>query len=150
LVLESQGLTAAIQSMAEKINETYNQNVVVDIDANIENELEMGKLGVIFAITEEAVNNARKYAQANHIWVRLRTIQEDLAVLEIEDDGVGFDLESVDASYEQRGSLGLVNMRERAELVNGIINMKTAPGEGMHVQVIIPLTEDATDRLHRS
>ena len=149
LVLESQGLKAALESMAEKMQETYDQNMVVDIDSTIETSLEMGKQGVVFAIIEEAVNNARKYAQASHIWVRLKTIQQDIAVLEIQDDGIGFDVESVEGNYEQRGSLGLVNMRERAELVNGIINIQSTQGSGSQIQVVIPLSEEATERLHR-
>jgi signal transduction histidine kinase len=149
LVLESQGLTAALESMAEKSRETYNQNVVLDIDNSIETELEVGKQGVIFAIVEEAVNNARKYAQADHIWVRFKTIRPDIAVLEIQDDGAGFDLSAVDANYETRGSLGLTNMRERTELINGLINIESSEGSGTVVQVVIPLTEEATERLHR-
>jgi len=149
LVLESQGLSAALASMAEKMKETFEQNVVLDIDKTIETDLEMGKQGVIFAIIEEAVNNARKYAQAEHIWVRLKIIRQDIAVLEIQDDGAGFDVGLVDASYENRGSLGMVNMRERAELVNGIINIESAIDEGALIQVVIPLTEEATEQLHR-
>ena len=149
LILESQGLAAALESMAEKMSETFEQKVVLDIDKVIEAELEMGKQGVIFAIVEEAVNNARKYAQAAHIWVRLKSIRKDIAVLEIQDDGAGFDVGQVDATYENRGSLGLVNMRERTELVNGLINIESAVGKGTHVQVVIPLTEEATERLHR-
>jgi len=149
LVLESQGLTAALESMAEKMRETFNQNVVLDIDKNVEDELEIAKQGVIFAIVEEAVNNARKYAEAAHIWVRLKPIQKDIAVLEIQDDGKGFDTAAVDASYETRGSLGMINMRERTELVNGIINIASAVGKGTRIQVVIPLTEEADDRLHR-
>ena len=45
---------------------------------------------VIFTIAEEAVNNARKHAQAEHIWVKVQRLQSDLAFLEIEDDGKGF------------------------------------------------------------
>ena len=149
LVLESQGLTAAVQSMADKLAETYEQNVLIDIDGSIEDELEMGKQGVVFAIIEEATNNARKYAEAEHIWIRLKTIQNDLAVLEIQDDGVGFDVGAVDASYDNRGSLGMVNMRERAELVNGLLNIQAAVGKGTHIQAVIPLTEAAADKLHR-
>ena len=121
----------------------------VDVDKMIEDELGMGKQGVVFAIVEEAVNNARKYAQAENIWVRLRTIQDDIAVLEIQDDGLGFDIDAIDASYEKRGSLGLVNMRERTELINGIFSIDSEVGEGSRIQVIIPLTEEATDMLHR-
>jgi signal transduction histidine kinase len=149
LVLESQGLTAALESMAEKTRETFNQNVLLDIDKSIENELEMGKQGVVFAIVEEAVNNARKYAQADHIWVRFKTIRQDIAVLEIQDDGIGFDKAAVDANYETRGSLGMTNMRERTELVNGLFNIESSVGNGTLVQVVVPLTEEATERLHR-
>jgi signal transduction histidine kinase len=123
--------------------------VVLDVDNTIETELEVGKQGVIFAIVEEAVNNARKYAHADHIWVRFKTIHQDIAVLEIQDDGVGFDIGAVDANYETRGSLGLTNMRERTELVNGLINIESSEGGGTLVQVVVPLTEEATERLHR-
>ena len=135
--------------MANKIKETYGQNVLVEIDPDIVDELEMGKQGVIFFIIEEAVNNARKHAEADHIWVRLKKFQQDIAVLEIQDDGAGFDVGAVDATYEHRGSLGMVNMRERSELVNGILSIKSTEGEGTHIQIIIPLNEDASDRLRR-
>ena len=79
LILESQGLTAALQSMAEKMRETYTQNVVIDIDEKVIEELEMGKQGVIFYIVEEAVNNARKHAAAPNIWVRLKQMDPGLA-----------------------------------------------------------------------
>jgi len=149
LILESQGLVAALQSMAEKMKETYDQNVVIEANPEVVSQIEVGKQGVIFYIAEEAVNNARKHAQAAHIWVRLKEAGKDLALLEIEDDGVGFDLESVDATYDHRGSLGMVNMRERTELVNGVLQLDSAEGRGTRIRVIIPLTEDAADRIRR-
>jgi signal transduction histidine kinase len=149
LILESQGLVAALQSMAEKMKETYDQNVVIEASPEIVSQIEAGKQGVIFYIAEEAVNNARKHAQAAHIWVRLKGAGQDLALLEIEDDGVGFDHESVDANYDHRGSLGMVNMRERTELVNGVLQLDSAEGHGTRIRVIIPLTEDAADRIRR-
>lgn len=149
LVLESQGLKAAFDSMADKMRETYDQNVLVSVDEKLVPELEMGKQGVIFYIAEEAVTNARKHAIADHIWIRLKSIQEDLALLEIEDDGEGYDVEAVDASYEHRGSLGMVNMRERTELLNGLLKINSVKGQGTRVQVLIPLTEEASDRIRR-
>jgi signal transduction histidine kinase len=149
LVLESQGLTAAFESMADKMKETYEQNVLVSVDPDIVSELEIGKQGVIFYIAEEAVTNARKHANATHIWIRLKYWQSELVLLEIEDDGDGYDVEAVDASYEHRGSLGMVNMQERAELLNGIIKIESAKGKGTRVRVLIPLTEEASDRLRR-
>jgi signal transduction histidine kinase len=57
-------------------------------------------------------------------------------------------VEAVNKSYDQRGSLGMINLRERTELVNGLLNIDSAPGRGTRIQVYIPLTEDAADRLH--
>lgn len=152
LILESQGLAAAVQAMADKMMETYSQKVTVTVDERVTSQLEMGKQGVIFYIIEEAVNNARKHASAENIAVRLRQMEVGIALLEIVDNGVGFDLKSVTQAYDKRSSssLGMVNLRERAELVNGLFQMDSAPGKGTKVQVYIPLTEEAADRLHHA
>jgi signal transduction histidine kinase len=148
LILESQGLGAALQSMAEKMRETFGQEVAINIDKNLSDQLEMGKQGVIFYIIEEAVNNARKHAKAAIINVRLALMEQGIALLEISDNGVGFDVQAIHQAYDKRGSLGMVNLRERTELVNGLLNIDSAPGKGTRVQVYIPLTEEAADRLH--
>jgi signal transduction histidine kinase len=150
LVLESQGLVAALESMAEKMRETFSQNVIIQADQKFAEALEAGKQAVVFYIAEEAVNNARKHANAAHIWVRLKTLRDGLSMLEIEDDGVGFDVNAVGASYETRGSLGMINLRERTELVNGVLRIDSAKGRGTRVQVVIPLTEEAADRIRRA
>lgn len=147
LILESQGLVAALQDMADKLRDTYNQNVTIIADPSIPHALEMGKQAVIFYIAEEAVTNARKHAQAANIWVRLKLAEKDLVLLEIEDNGVGFNIGAVDAYYEQRGSLGLVNMRERTELVNGVLHIDSAEGQGTRIRVLIPLTSSIADTL---
>lgn len=149
LILESQGLIPALQSMAEKMGETYSQSVIVEAEPDVVSRLELGKQGVIFYIAEEAVNNARKHAQAENIWVRLNIFEEDLALLEIKDDGIGFNLDQVDANYEQRGSLGMINLRERTELVNGVMQIDSASGRGTSLRVFIPLTDEAADRLRQ-
>jgi signal transduction histidine kinase len=66
------------------------------------------------------------------------------------DNGRGFNVKEVNQNYEKRGSLGMVNLRERTELINGLLHIDSTPGKGTNVQVFIPLTEDAADRLHRS
>lgn len=149
LVLESQGLIAALQSMAEKMRETYSQNVIIDADSNLVSDIEVSKQGVVFYIAEEAVNNARKHARAAHIWVRLKPAGDQLVSLEIEDDGVGFSPEVVGSNYDRRDSLGMVNMRERTELVNGVLQIDSAPEQGTRIKVLIPLSEDAADRIRR-
>ena len=149
LVLETGGLIAAFESMAEKMQDTYGQRVTIQATEEAVDDLEMGKQGVVFYIAEEAVNNARKHAEAENITIRLEKVQEDVILLEIEDNGVGFNVGEVDAGYEKRGSLGMVNMRERTELVNGVIQLSSKVGEGTRIRVWIPLNDDAAERIRR-
>jgi signal transduction histidine kinase len=146
LVLESQGLTAALRQLAEKMKETHSQNVIVEAEPGVDDKLELNQQGVLFYIVEEAVGNARKHAQAEHIWVRLKT-QRDILVVEIQDDGVGFNVGAMDANYDKRGSLGMVNMRERAEMISGAVKIDSAEGRGAKITVLVPLTEAARDRV---
>jgi signal transduction histidine kinase len=139
LVLESQGLTAALKQLAEKMRDTHGQNVIVEADGSVEDRLEKNQQGVLFYIVEEAVNNARKHAQAEHIWVRVK-LSRDTLNLDIQDDGVGFNVGAVDADYDRRGSLGMVNMRERAEMLNGTVRIDSTEGKGTRIAVIVPLT----------
>lgn len=147
LVLESQGLAAAFKSMAEKLQETYQQEVIVQVDERTVDAMEVSKQAVVFYLADEAVTNARKHAQAAHIWLRLKMLRDGLCLLEVEDDGIGFDTSAVDASYESRGSLGMINLRERTELVRGVLRVDSVKGRGTRIQVVIPLTGEAGDRL---
>ncbi|MBL8093701.1 MAG: GAF domain-containing protein [Anaerolineales bacterium] len=138
LILESQGLSAALKQLGEKVRETHAQNVIVEIDPGVDDLLEKSRQGVLFYIAEEAVNNAVKHAQAQHIWVRLK-IQNDTLTLELQDDGVGFNVGAVDSEYDRRSSLGMVNMRERAEMLNGTVRIDSAEGQGTRILVVVPL-----------
>lgn len=149
LILETQGLVAALHQLAEKVHETHGQRVVIEADPRVSEGLEVGKQGVVFYIAEEAINNARKHAEAEHIVVRLRRDPE-FFVLEVKDDGVGFNVGAVDENYEQRGSLGMVNMRERAELVNGALTVDSAEGKGTRIHLVVPLSVESAEKLQRS
>jgi len=137
LVLETQGLIAAFGQLAEKMRDTHNTNVMLQGQPDVEKYLDTNAQGVLFYIVEEAVNNARKHAESNTIWVRLYR-REAFVVAEIEDDGVGFDVGEVDSTYDQRGSLGMVNMRERAELIEGTLRIQSAVGRGTKISVLVP------------
>ena len=149
LVLESEGLLPALEQLAEKMDENHDQTVIIEAKPGIVDDMEVGKQGVIFFIIEEAVNNARKHAQADHIWVRLKR-RADVLHMEVEDDGQGFDLNKVQDNYNQRGSLGMVNLHERAELVNAILRIDSRIGRGTRVAVNVPMTMEAAERLHRA
>jgi len=139
VILETQGLVAALEQYLKQLEEA---GLTVHLEApDLGGRLNTEIEGVTFSIIEEAVNNAKKYAQARNIWVRLG-FEDNFFVAAVEDDGRGFNVAEVLDSYDQRGSLGLINMRERAELVEGTWNIESVPGRGTKVTLIVPLPEE--------
>lgn len=137
LALESQGLTAALHQLAEKIGRTYKQNVAMQVASDIETYLDHNAQGVIFYLIEEAVNNARKYAEASLITVKVGR-KSGVLIVRIADNGKGFDTDKLagnDTSY------GMTNMRERAELLDGTIKVESASGIGTTITATIPIAD---------
>lgn len=139
LILETQGLRAALEQYIAKLAETSPQPPVhLEAVPGIDQVLEKNAQGVIFYIIEEAIGNARKHAKADNLWVRLR-VGDNAFIAEVEDDGAGFDVDAVQTRYDERGSLGMINMHERAELVSGKLKISSAPGEGTRITLTAPL-----------
>ncbi|MDH7576894.1 MAG: sensor histidine kinase [Bacillota bacterium] len=91
----------------------------------------------VFRIVQEAVNNVFKHAEAREVVVKLELLSERVVAV-IRDDGRGFDLQAVEAGGEH---YGLLNMRERAQLLEGELRMKSTPGQGTEIIVTIPIKE---------
>ena len=141
VILETEGLVAALNQYADNLRK--DDGLAIDVEAeDYEDCLDLEAQGVVFAIIEEAVSNARKHAEASHIWIRL-AVRDDLFVAQIEDDGRGFDVAAVEQSYASRGSLGMINLRERAALVEGNINIESTPGQGTRVTLLVPIDREA-------
>lgn len=143
IILETQGLTAAIEQYIQKLRETDSINYHPQIQP-VEEFLDTEAQGGVFYIIEEAITNARKHAQANNLWIRLG-IRDSSFVAQVEDDGCGFDVAGVQSRYDERGSLGMINLHERTELLGGRIRVESAPGKGTRVTVIIPLKDMTED-----
>lgn len=140
LILETQGLVPALESYVERLNTSGRFEVHLD-HGGFEQDLEIHVAGAIFAIIQEAINNIEKHAAASQVWINLAQ-KEDELVITIQDNGKGFDVSSTMAHYYQGSSLGLINMQERAELLNGKLTLEsgTTPGEsGTLVQLSIQL-----------
>lgn len=139
IILETEGLVAALNQYAENLRE--NDNLPVEVDPERYKDcLDIEMQGVVFAILEEAINNARKHAQASRIWVRL-AVDRDLFVAQVIDNGRGFDVQAVESNYGSRGSLGMINLKERAELIGGTVNIESTPGQGTRITLLVPLPE---------
>jgi signal transduction histidine kinase len=93
---------------------------VVELAPDLEEEL--------YGIAQEALNNALKHAGASKIVLSVRMVDKSV-ILEVADDGQGFDL----AEVQVKGGLGLISMQERAEKIGGQLDIDSAPGEGTRV-----------------
>lgn len=96
---------------------------------------------VLFRIYQEGLNNILRHAQAATVKVRFKLVRQS-AILEIQDDGVGFEVPKRWVKLARQGHLGLVGAIERASEVGGALEVKTAPGQGTLIRAIIPIKED--------
>jgi signal transduction histidine kinase len=152
LVLETQGLPAALQVFLDRRQKDIES--ITTLSLRIKTDDPKGRLSrqddkveaAIFAIVQETVNNAIKHAQAKNIVVELQETATAQYVV-IADDGNGFDVEAVMARYENRGSMGMLNIKERTELIGGELTIKSFPGKGSRFTVYLP--KDETVRLKK-
>lgn len=143
VLLESEGLSAALRSYIDRQRETKDIDFALEIDS-FEARLPSKTEAAIFSIIQEAVANARLHASPTHIRVALRRKRGILTIL-IEDDGCGFDLKTIEERYAQRGRLGLLNMKERAEIANAKLTIDSRPGSGTRIKMVLPLAEPDQD-----
>ncbi len=136
LPLEAGGLPAAINALAERIDGTNGSKVAarrMESMRRLGPEIESGA----FTIIREAANNAVKTGRAPHVYIDFYE-EADAVVALVEDDGKGFDIAAVLASYATRGSLGLLQMRESARLIGGQLSIDSSVGNGTRIRLRIP------------
>lgn len=137
-MLEQEGLVGALKKRLDTVEKRVgiNARVVmedfIEIPTIVEEEL--------YRIAQEALNNSLKHSKATKEIVRIY-VEDKTTVLEIIDDGIGFDPELID----QQGGMGLLNMGERARHVGGILTIHSTPGKGTIVRVSVPPSEVAND-----
>lgn len=92
----------------------------------------------LYRLTQEALNNIRKHAAASLIAIQLQ-LDEQRAILTVRDDGKGFVLDRAIKEAKARGSVGLTQMRERAERAGGSFQVESAPERGTVITAKLPL-----------
>ncbi len=141
-VLSELGLAGAMRNYATEYQARYGLHVDCHLDAG-ETGLEPAKELAIYRVMQEALQNVHKHSQASG--VRLEWQREPARwVLRCEDDGIGFDL--VKAARRKR-SVGLLSMRERAELIGGSLQVQSTPEQGTVVTLLLPATKQAEARV---
>jgi PAS domain S-box-containing protein len=127
-ILEEVGLAAALKARLEAVESRSGIGVDLQVEGNrplpptIEAEL--------FWVALEGLNNVVKHAQASQVTVRL-VLNEDRARMTIQDDGIGFDLETA----TRYGGYGLATMKERVQQINGTMSIDTTPSAGTILEI---------------
>ena len=141
-VLDDLGLALAVREMAEGMarEHGWQLELSLEVPGRLAPEVEI----TAFRIVQEALSNVRKHAHARHVTVRLWVARGRLYGL-IQDDGQGFDLQSVDERDQDTPAVGLHSMRERARLIGGTWHITSRPGQGTTIEFWIPLTTGEDD-----
>jgi PAS domain S-box-containing protein len=130
-VLEQFGLKAALEDLVRKWNVNGRMHItleVIDLFHKLDAQMELA----LYRMAQELITNAVRHSGASAIFVQLIDYGKSL-VLMVEDDGRGFDVEM------DRGGLGLRNIRSRAELLDGTVDIDSSPGKGTVTTVEIPI-----------
>jgi PAS domain S-box-containing protein len=139
--IEREGLAAALRAYLE---EAFSEDsVTYHLESLIAAEPSREIRTLVYRIAQEALSNVRKHAQARHVGVRLEDIDGGLFV-QIRDDGVGYS--PGDEETPLPGHLGLVSMRERAEMLGGWFRIESKPGAGTSVEYWVPVNGTEPDQ----
>ncbi len=132
-LLDDLGLLSTIGWLVREYQKTY-PHIRVEKQTEIEEAQVPEPLkAVIYRILQEAMNNIAKHSQANLVSISLMRKKDDRIELVIEDNGIGFDMESI------KKGLGLGSMRERAELSGGSFDNESVKGRGTVIRASWPI-----------
>lgn len=138
-VLEERGLVAAIQDHVDAIQARDGIDIVFEATGN--HFVPVGVELALYRVAQEALSNVVKHAGDTDVRLAL-DLNPQAASLRIEDHGQGFD--PAMASLRQ-GGFGLTNMRERAEAFGGSFHLAASPGQGVVIDVVIPVLPKESD-----
>jgi len=136
-LLDYFGLVRSLESLAQEWRQEGKLNFHVEVagdEQRLSNEAEL----LLFRIIQEALRNARKHADATEATVRVE-FSDKKVKLTVADNGSGFEVPKELGSFTRRGKLGLMGMKERANLLGGSLHLRSKPGEGTTVAVEIPV-----------
>lgn len=136
------GVVSAISKMVTQLNKFSKAEII--FMNNSTRDLRFNTLieTNLYRVTQESINNAIKYAKAEHILVSIKTSKEMLSIT-ITDNGKGFDKTKIARRPKggSEGGMGLFFMKERMEYVNGRVFINSEPGQGTRVVINMPLLE---------
>lgn len=140
-ILEDLGLQSSLEWLVN--NFSQKTNIPVDFDCKIEPHVFDSAINItIYRVAQECLTNIMRYAQATRVIFTL-SIQHNKLVLEISDNGVGFDYRAIDTKQHH----GILGMRERLLSVNGVLKISSTKRAGTRVEARIPLNPPPQQKL---
>ena len=137
-VLDDFGLTIALNLLGREFEKAHKIDARVELGNPTVKHLDPQVEIALYRIAQESLTNIAKHANASHVTLRLG-LDASSVVLTVRDDGKGFDPKELPHSKRPGHGLGLISMRERAELLGGTWEIHSAPSEGTTIQVTIPV-----------
>ncbi|PKD19656.1 histidine kinase [Salegentibacter salinarum] len=136
--LTDHGIVPALQKLTEELSKLTGKNIILfnktGFSRRLGNIIEIN----LYRITQEAVNNAIKYADSTHIIVSVSHSKEILSI-SIEDNGKGFNPEGISTEKNGNRGMGLTFMKERVKFIDSRLFINSSPGEGTRITLNLPL-----------
>lgn len=136
--LSDHGINSALAKLAQELSKLTGKNILfynkTDFSQRLDSLIEVN----IYRLTQEAINNAIKYANSTHIVVQLSHSNNILSIT-IDDNGKGFDVNEVAKKRNSESGMGLLFMKERIEYINGRVFINSIIDEGTRVTFNIPI-----------
>jgi len=136
--LSDHGINSALAKLTLELSKLTGKNILfynkTDFNSRLDSLIEIN----IYRLTQEAINNAIKYADSTHIIVQL-SHSATLLSITIDDNGKGFDINAVEKKRNSESGMGMVFMKERIEYINGRVFFNSIPNEGTRITFNVPI-----------
>lgn len=136
--LSDHGIVSSLAKLTLELSKLTGKNILfynkTDFDQRLDSLIEIN----IYRLTQEAINNAIKYANSTHIIVQLSHSENILSII-IDDNGKGFDPVAVEKKRNSESGMGLLFMKERIQYINGRVFINSILNEGTRITFNIPI-----------
>ncbi len=138
-VLYELGLEAALEWLVDEVQKRHNLKVEL-IDDGQSKDIGTDARGIVFRSIRELLHNIVKHAKAHAAKIRIQRVGEVVRI-EIEDNGIGFNMEELNSESRNNRSFGLFSIRERIQFLGGVFECSSSPHKGTRCALIMPLKE---------
>lgn len=136
--LKDYGIVPALTELTQELSKLTGKDIILmnksDFNRRLDSLVEIN----LYRITQEAINNAIKYAESTLILVTISHSEKILSIT-VDDNGKGFDKKTLKAKPDKDGGMGLTFMQERIKYINGRLFINSSPQKGTKVTLNIPL-----------